>query len=169
MKFYGFATQTGARQPVIEAFREAGWRALARASPRTAYQIVGWRAPVVLAKPQNFIKNNIFKIAQIARQPPQTDVLSVGWRALARASPHGEVVHLRAGAHQSSKCNACQPTMYFPFQVVRRLRTEFARAAAAVAKARADLRAALEIYHDAKYRRMAFDWTYDVGAAGRGG
>ena len=64
---------------------------------------------------------------------------------------------------------ACQPTMYFPFQVVRRLRTEFARAVAAVAKARADLRAALEIYQDAKYRRMAFDWTYDVGAAGRGG
>ena len=93
MKFYGFATQTGARQPVIEAFREAGWRALARASPRTAYQIVGWRAPVVLAKPQNFIKNNIFKIAQIARQPPQTDVLSVGWRALARASPHGHWWH----------------------------------------------------------------------------
>ena len=56
--------------------------------------------------------------------------------------------------------------MYFPFQVVRRLRTEFARAVAAVAKARADLRAALEIYHDAKYRRMAFDWTYDVSDSG---
>ena len=93
-------SQTGAGQPVIKISREAGWRAPGHASPQTRYQIM-W--DVVAKSFQNKLLVDKFKVAKIARQPPQSDVPSVGWRALVRASPHGEVVHLRAGVRQSAK------------------------------------------------------------------
>ena len=56
--------------------------------------------------------------------------------------------------------------MYFPLQVSRRVRVEFAGAAAALLKARLKLRQALSRYRDAKYRRLACDPGYDVDDSG---